>query len=79
MYILPLDSFDHRYFKKWATWFVTWSNHGFCVEMIYLLKKLIINSYWFDVDDLIVIILDQEKGQGGMEKGQGGRSALSLY
>ena len=27
----------------------------------------------------IVIILDQEKGQGGMEKGQGGRSALSLY
>ena len=27
----------------------------------------------------LVIILDQEKGQGGMEKGQGGRSALSLY
>ena len=28
---------------------------------------------------LVVIILDQEKGQGGMKKGQGGRSALSLY
>ena len=27
----------------------------------------------------LVIILDQEKGQGGMKKGQGGRSALSLY
>ena len=27
----------------------------------------------------VVIILDQEKGQGGMKKGQGGRNALSLY
>ena len=27
----------------------------------------------------LVIILDQEKGQGGLEKGQGGRSTLSLY
>ena len=32
-----------------------------------------------NLDRQIVIILDQEKGQGGMKKGQGGRSALSLH
>ena len=61
------------------------------VENIVRKKKILVTSIFFFPHNVfkglllfgslthLVIILDQEKGQGGMKKGQGGRSALSIY